>query len=294
MAASPFPFTPNMPFINFDNDTSDESSEEEDLTPQFNLNLDDDSEEEDTDERDTDESDEDIDFPTKFPRQPKPFPTAQVPKPFPIGQAPTLTPFPAFQVPKPVPFPIAAVPIQPQIQPPKIQLNIMPTVTMPVATIPAATIPTIPMATMPTMPVATIPTIPMATLPIMPVAAVPTIPQLTGLGVAMPAIPGRPTAKAVDVETIMAKMPGINLTGMVQGQVDANINDMLKQGDKESPEDFEARRRLTLKLASIPNYKLNNATAVTAGFIMMEKAKTGITYDPDVEAAILYLTTLIQ
>ena len=72
-----------------------------------------------------------------------------------------------------------------------------------------------------------------------------------------------------------------------------DINDILHKETDETPEDFEARRRLTLRLTSIPNYKINNATAVTAGLMMMKKAKLGITYEPDIESALSYLTSLI-
>jgi hypothetical protein len=123
---------------------------------------------------------------------------------------------------------------------------------------------------------------------------------LTGLTLT-PTVPGipvvqAPIAKTVDVEAILAKMPGVTVTGVtpVPGQVAPNVNDLLKQETDETAEDFEARSRLTLKLVAIPDYKLNNVTAVTAAHMMMKKSKLGLTYDPEVESALAYLTGLLQ
>ena len=104
-----------------------------------------------------------------------------------------------------------------------------------------------------------------------------------------------PNQKQLNINEILAKMPGISLTvpPVIPGQAD-DINVLIvKEGD-ETPEDFEARRRLTLRLVAIPDYKLNNVTAVVAALIMMRKSKLGITYDIDVENAIAYLMNLLQ
>lgn len=131
----------------------------------------------------------------------------------------------------------------------------------------------------------------------------PNISQLQGLIQVPQTMPPQPTIatlpprsipKTVDVEAILSKMPGISVTAVAPSQVPADINDYVRKEADETPEDFEARRRITLKLSSIPDYKLNNTTAVVAGSIMMRKAKLGLTYDPDVEAAISYLTALLQ
>ena len=131
---------------------------------------------------------------------------------------------------------------------------------------------------------------------------VPLIPQLQGLAITPPTtvpapiLPAQPPAKTIDVAAILEKMQGISVATVTPSpaQIPADINDLLQKEADETPEDFEARRRLTLQLASIPDYKLNNSTAVTAGLIMMKKAKLGLTYDPDVEAAVSYLTSLLQ
>ena len=107
---------------------------------------------------------------------------------------------------------------------------------------------------------------------------------------------GQVVDTTLDVESILSKMPGISVTAITPppSQVPADINDIIQKEDAENDDDFEARRRLTLLLASIPDYRLNNATAVTAGHIMMKKSKLGVTYDSDVESAIAYLVALLQ
>jgi hypothetical protein len=91
-------------------------------------------------------------------------------------------------------------------------------------------------------------------------------------------------------------MQGISVATLTPypAQIPADINELLQKETDETPEDFEARRRLTLQLASIQDYKLNNVSAVTAGLMMMKKAKLGLTYEQDVEAALSYLTSLLQ
>ena len=112
----------------------------------------------------------------------------------------------------------------------------------------------------------------------------------------IPPIPKPTVTKGVDVAAILSKMPGMSVTGITPAptQVSADINDILHKESDESDDDFEARRILTLKLASIPDYTLNNETAVVAGNIMMKKSKLGITYDLDIESVIAYLIALLQ
>jgi hypothetical protein len=127
----------------------------------------------------------------------------------------------------------------------------------------------------------------------------PTVPVLAGLAPKSPLIPvvqPKTAAPAVDVEALLAKMPGITVLGVsqTQGQVPANVEDLLIKESDETSEDFEARKQLTMKLASIPDYKLNNATAATVAHMMMKKTKLGVTYDHDIESALTYLTGLLQ
>ena len=124
----------------------------------------------------------------------------------------------------------------------------------------------------------------------------PNIPQLAAQQPTVPQLAPMKNAKDIDVAAILSKMPNINVTSITPppAQVPTDINDMIQKESDESDEDFEARRRLTLRLSSIPDYQLNNATAVTAGHIMMKKSKLGLTYDPDVESAVAVLVALLQ
>ena len=99
-----------------------------------------------------------------------------------------------------------------------------------------------------------------------------------------------------EVETLISQMKGINISALtlVPLQVDANIEDILQKESDETDADFEARTHLTLKLSSLETFKLNNTTTVTLGFIMMKKAKLGLTYDPDIEKAVNYVMALLQ
>lgn len=95
------------------------------------------------------------------------------------------------------------------------------------------------------------------------------------------------------IESILAKMPGINIKP-VSNFVPANINDILSKESDETPMDFERRKRLTMTLSTIPQFRINNTTAVTAGLMLMKKSRLGITYDVEIEAALDYLLSLVQ
>ena len=156
---------------------------------------------------------------------------------------------------------------------------------------PAITGLTLPMAKVPTF--TALPTAQVPTLTTLPTAQVPTIPAIGGLVIAQPQLP--PATKKVDVEAIFAKMPGITITGTPGApDIAPDVNDLLIKDSSESDDEFEARRTLTLKLASIPDYKLNGSTCLTIGHMMMKKSKMGLTYDPDIENAIGYLMALLQ
>jgi hypothetical protein len=139
----------------------------------------------------------------------------------------------------------------------------------------------------------------------LPTTSKPGIVQLVGL--TTPTIPalkpltdtksqGGPVDKTIDIKSLLSNLPGITISGVtkVPGQEDANIEDLLKKEADESPEDFEARKILTLKLAAIEDYKLNNVTAVTVAHMMMKKSRLGLAYDTGVESALSYLSDLLM
>lgn len=126
----------------------------------------------------------------------------------------------------------------------------------------------------------------------------PTVPPPT---VAVPAIVPPPTVAApaparVSPEELATKLAGITIDGITPATnpVAPDINDLLHKEASESDEDFEARRRLTLRLAAIENYHLNNATAVVLGHMMMRKSRLGIKYDTDIEAGINQVLKLVE
>ncbi|CAH6420758.1 Hypothetical protein HVR_LOCUS1282 [uncultured virus] len=233
-------------------------------------------------------------LPTTIPQVPTTIPqisTAipQVPTTIPqiptaIPQVPTTIP----QVPTAIPQVPTAIPQVPAVVPQITGLTLAPKL----AGIPQITGLNVPMAPN-VVQVAKIPPVP-ATLTLTPTPQLP--PLTTAATPKVTALPGQGVSKTVDVATILAKMPGITVAGVTPApaQVQADINDLFHKEEDETDDDFEARRRLTIKLASIPDYKLNNETAMVAGNIMMKKAKLGVSYDPDVEAAITYLAALLQ
>lgn len=333
MAGLPLiPTAPTFPIVFDDDDTSEEDISDEDLAPKFDLGDLGDSDDEDEGEGEGEDEDDDgepgqLPIPTgdlaKLLNLGKPaaqFPTA----PFPTGgqrtpaQIATTTTTTRPAVPMPTTRPVGPTAITTPLQPAGLRLTIVPKQT----TIPQ--VPQVPTAVGLTL--APRPQVPQ-TNPIpqlagfvvapqapnvvqinKPTTQAPIIPQLAGLTLApnvvqpvvtaplTPALAGQPPAKTVDVATILAKMPGITVATATSpaAQATADINDLVQNEADEIPEDFEARRRLTLKLASIPDYKLNNTTAVTAGHLLMKKSKLGVNYDPDVEAALAYLTALLQ
>ena len=216
--------------------------------------------------------------------------------PFPVAGGNVRIPPPPITIPSPVGKPIGVpTPIQ---APAGLRLAVQPRAPVPAPGLTQTVIqgPVIPRV----VPTGTIPLVAQPVLK--PIGPTPLAPKLGGLTLQTavqplaPPLAAQPTAKTVDVEGILSKMSGINVSTITPpvGQIPADINDIIKKENDESPEDFEARRRLTLQLANIPDYKINNVTAVAAGLMLMKKSKLGIGYDADVEAALSYLTALLQ
>jgi len=326
-----FPLVPTIPTfpMNLDDDDildEDTSDSDEDLTPQLNLDIFDDSDEEQDEEADEfNDSERNLapnrelaqllnlgKTPITFPTTPFPTTTQRVPAQPVTAPRPMVVP----TVPNPILNTGIRLTLMPQ--PPPVLPNRQPQVTQAfpgpltgLTLAPPVIIPTAgPLTGLTLAPPVIIPTgVPQLTVPIVappvpnPVTGltlnpVPNIPLIAPL-ITQPTVPplaAQPAAKTVDVGAILAKMPGVTVATITPPapQVTADINDLLQKEADESDADFEARRRLTLLLVSIPDYHLNNATAVTAGHLMMKKSKLGVTYDPDVESAIAYLAALLQ
>jgi hypothetical protein len=111
-----------------------------------------------------------------------------------------------------------------------------------------------------------------------------------------PAPTAAPVAPRVSHQDLTAKLAGVTIEGITPAvnPMSPDINDVLHREADESEENFEARRRLTIRLATIENYRLNNTTAVVLGHMMMRKSRLGIKYDTDIEAAINQVLKLVE
>ena len=95
---------------------------------------------------------------------------------------------------------------------------------------------------------------------------------------------------------ILTHLPGINVLGVSSYINDDKIdlNDLIIIDINETLSDFEARRRLTLQLANIPDFPLNNVAVVVASKMIMKKITLGIVYSDDVERVLEHLLSLVQ
>ena len=91
-------------------------------------------------------------------------------------------------------------------------------------------------------------------------------------------------------KTVAKKIVG-NLSPITEAE--PTIEDIICRETWESLQEFQARKILTLKLEAIPDYKINNMTAVVIASMMMKKAKLGLEYDENVEKSITYLMELL-
>lgn len=95
---------------------------------------------------------------------------------------------------------------------------------------------------------------------------------------------------------LLTNLPGINVLGVSAYIHDDEIDldDLLVQEFNESPRDFEARRRLTIQLANIQDFKLNNVSALVAGKMILKKINIGISYSDDIENVLNQLLSMIE
>jgi len=95
---------------------------------------------------------------------------------------------------------------------------------------------------------------------------------------------------------ILTNLPGINALGVSSYINDDKIdlNDLIIIDINETLADFEARRRLTLQLANIPDFPLNNVAVVVASKMIMKKITLGIVYAEDIERVLNHLLSLVQ
>lgn len=77
-------------------------------------------------------------------------------------------------------------------------------------------------------------------------------------------------------------------------ETEPTIEDVLCRETSETLEEFEARRILTLKLVSIPDYAINPMSAVVIASMIIKKARLGLEYDSNVEKSLTYLMELLS
>jgi len=76
--------------------------------------------------------------------------------------------------------------------------------------------------------------------------------------------------------------------------VEPTIEDIMCRETWETLVEFQSRKILTSKLVSIPDYVINNMSAVVIASMMMKKAKLGLEYDENVEKSITYIISLLS
>lgn len=119
-------------------------------------------------------------------------------------------------------------------------------------------------------------------------------------------VPFKPTVKPVILKKSDNYVPNISpLSSVITREeintlltknqnINASLDDILRIETGETAEDFRLRKELTIKLANINNFKLNNMTAMVAASMLTKKTKLNVSYDQNIENALTYLLSLLQ
>jgi len=212
---------------------------------------------------------------------------------------PIIRPTTPFPVKKPTaPFPGKSVPVKP-IPTPKPVLPPTNKPTLPVVSLPTTGKPTVILPTSKLVIATNKPSIPSIPKPL--------VPSVSKVENKSPLLPGfdlkvvktKQVARPMnsdEINTLIKEMPGIYLLEDKRKQISvtANINDLLEKEADELDLDFSTRSQLTLLIASLSEPKINNITAVTIGFMIMKKVKSGITYDDNIENIISYIISILS
>ena len=196
----------------------------------------------------------------------------QAPIPVPQVSAPQAIPMPQVSAPQaPIPMP--------QVSAPQAVIP-MPQVSVPQAAIPVPQV-SVPQAAIP---------VPQAAVPVPQAIAKPNIPTLTGTSAAAPVL------TTLTPDQLTQQLQGISISGFVPppSTIDSDLSDLLVATAQERPETYEARRRLTERIATIPDYPLNPVTAVTVGHMLMAKSTLNVEYDRDVESSLTQIMALLE
>lgn len=91
---------------------------------------------------------------------------------------------------------------------------------------------------------------------------------------------------AEEIETLIQKIPGINISNNPIDYDRLDIFDLLEKEAQESIKDFLTRKEITLKINGIDDPKIKNNTCVVLGFMIAKKLRFGIKYDDNTELLI--------
>jgi hypothetical protein len=100
----------------------------------------------------------------------------------------------------------------------------------------------------------------------------------------------------VKIEELVAKMPGVTLSNQDKLKINpqSSLDDILIKEPDESDGDFEARRVLTMKISNITEFQMNNVASVVVAHLFMKKARIGVSYDDETEAALNFVKSYIK
>lgn len=102
----------------------------------------------------------------------------------------------------------------------------------------------------------------------------------------------KPTVDRATIERIGQEMRGINLEEIEASEF-ADVNDILFIEPDETETEFQARSTLTHKILDVAELEFSNLAAVVVAFMMMKKAKLGVTYDNVLESLLKRVRSLL-
>jgi len=125
------------------------------------------------------------------------------------------------------------------------------------------------------------------------------MPQLKGIVLPKPKIelPNKKNVKKYDaeeIEMILQKMPGINISNNPIDYERQDIYDLFCKESQESIKDFNIRKDITLKIYNIENPKIKNSTCIVIGLMIAKKLRFGIKYEDNVEILIKDILDILK
>lgn len=99
---------------------------------------------------------------------------------------------------------------------------------------------------------------------------------------------------AEEIELILQKMPGINVSDNPINYDRQNIYDLLEKESQESIKDFNIRKDITIKIHNIENLKIKNSTCIVLGLMIAKKLRFGIKYDDNTEILVKDILAMLS